>query len=142
MLAPQTNIQDKRLFTLSLIRTALIAAACLGLCIALAIVVPKATRLLDEADEALDGLAPTLAKMQDVADNLAVVSQELEDADLPALVEKTTTLIEDGQQTIDGASVALEETLAKVKSLDLDTLNDAIGDLSAIIDPLARLFGR
>lgn len=134
--------QEKTLVILSTVRTVLVAAACLALCIAIGVLAPKALTLLNEIDAAMEDLSPTLVKMQQVADNLAIVSQELDDADLPGLVEKTTALVEDGQTTIAGASVALEATLEKVEALNIDALNEAIGDLSAIIAPLARLFGR
>jgi hypothetical protein len=41
---------------------------------------------------------------------------------------------------VDTSEKSVEETVKKLDDLDLDSLNKAIKDLSAIISPLAKLF--
>lgn len=85
------------------------------------VLVPRASHTLQQADEVLT--------------DLAQVTEELEQADLPGLVDHMDTLIlESGE--------GVQEALEKVNSMDIDTLNDAIRDLQAIVEPLARFFGR
>ena len=44
--------------------------------------------------------------------------------------------------TVLAAQRDMEEALKAIESIDIETLNKAIADLSAIVEPLARLFGR
>ncbi len=83
--------------------------------------VPKAAATLERADE-------TLTKLDEITEGLA-------GADLPGLVKHMDELlVESGE--------GLEEALVKVNSMDIEKLNEAIGDLQAIVEPLARFFGR
>lgn len=86
-----------------------------------AVLVPRAAAALEKADE-------TLAKLDEVAEGLA-------ETDLPGLIKRTDGLLTDSGE-------GLQEALEKVNAIDIETLNKAIGDLQAIVAPLARLFGR
>lgn len=83
--------------------------------------VPKAAATLDKADE-------TLSKLDEVTEGLS-------QADLPGLIKHMDELLAESGE-------GLQEALEKVNSMDIETLNDAIGDLQAIVEPLARFFGR
>ena len=50
------------------------------------------------------------------------------------MVANVDTLVVSGQQS-------LEQSMDKLNSIDFDTLNQAIQDLSNVIQPLARLSG-
>ena len=68
----------------------------------------------------------------DVMADLAVVAQALADADLESIVENVTTLTEESQTVINNA-------LAKLNTVDIQTLNKAIKDLASIVEPLAKI---
>ena len=73
-----------------------------------------------------------------VLSNLETVSNELAAVDLAGMVDDVDTLVSDSQ-------TALTEALIKLNSIDLDSLNKAINNLSDVIEPLAKLgnlFGR
>ncbi len=66
--------------------------------------------------------------------DIEIVSAQLADADLPAMIEHVNTLVDSSQQSVQAAS-------SKIESIDIEALNQSIHDLNAIIEPLARLFG-
>ncbi len=86
-----------------------------------AVLVPKASNALEQAD--------------DVLGDLAEVTRGLREADLPGLVSDMDGLVSESGKGI-------QEALEKLNSVDIDKLNEAIGDLQAIVEPLARFFGR
>jgi len=69
-------------------------------------------------------LQPVVQDMSQAANNLTAISDQLAALDLEA--------------TVNG----LNQSAAKLEQLDIDTLNTAIKNLSDVIAPLARLFGR
>jgi len=77
----------------------------------------------------------TFAQAEEVLGNLAQVTEELEAADLPGLIDGLDDLV---MESKDG----IQEAMDTLGDVDIDTLNEAIGDLQAIVEPLARLFGR
>lgn len=92
---------------------------------AMCLLVPRAMRTLDAAGE-LMVQAGTLAAAADK--ELASVDRLLEHAD----------------SFVSNSESSLTETMEKVNAMDLDTLNQAIQDLQAVVEPLAntmRKFG-
>lgn len=79
--------------------------------------------------------ADTIAQAEEVLGNLARVTEDLSDADLPGLIDNLNGLV-----TESGAGI--QEAMETLGAVDIETLNEAIGDLQAIVEPLARLFGR
>ena len=75
-----------------------------------------------------------LTQTQTVLDNLESTTQQLAALDLAQMVANVDTLVVSGQQS-------LEQSMDKLNSIDFDTLNQAIQDLSNVIQPLARLSG-
>lgn len=67
-----------------------------------------------------------------VMDNLDTVTQALADADLGSMVESVNTLAADSQTVV-------SEAMEKLDTIDIDTLNKAIQDLAAVVEPLAKL---
>jgi len=80
-------------------------------------------------------LQPVVEEMSLAAQNLSAVSEELAALDLESTISGLDTTLATAQQS-------LSEGAAKLEQLDIDTLNKAITDLSEVIAPLARLFGR
>lgn len=66
--------------------------------------------------------------------NIQTISQELADADLPGMIDNVDSLVSTGETSIQTA-------VDKLNSIDFDSLNTAIRDLSNVVRPLSRLFG-
>lgn len=73
-----------------------------------------------------------IGQMQIVLGNLENATRDLTSLDLTGMIADVDTLVVTGQQT-------LEQTMEKLNSLDIDTLNQTIQDLAAVVEPLARL---
>ena len=84
-------------------------------------------------------LVPQLQALTEQADivmtNLETVTEELTKLDLEAMVENIDSLVGTSQG---GVSSAIE----KLEQIDIDTLNEAISDLSDVIEPLAKVANR
>lgn len=72
-----------------------------------------------------------VTQMERVLGNLEVVTTELAEVDFAQMVDAVNTLVATGQ-------AGLEETVSSLKSIDFETLNQAIKDLAAVIEPMAK----
>ena len=100
----------------------LIAAVCCVIFLAAALVlVPRIVDLSARADA--------------VVRNLESITAELEEVDFKGIAENLDALVINSQ-------TSLQEATAKLNGIDLESLNQAIQDLAAVVSPLARLFGR
>lgn len=68
-------------------------------------------------------------------DSVNVVAKELEEANLGQMVTDIDNLVTSSDQSV-------KEALRQINSVDIKTLNQAIQDLSNLISPLARFFGK
>ena len=68
------------------------------------------------------------------AENVAIAAQESLD-EIDSMVENFNGVIVDNTDSVNKA-------LTKVGSFDVDSLNRSIEELTSILDPLAKLFGR
>ena len=91
-------------------------------------------------------LAPSLFSL---TARLDTISQNLADVDIAKMSQNINTLTEKTSEGIDTllgeAAITLGEaskTLSSLNELDIEKLNQSIDDLAAIVDPLAKLFGR
>lgn len=75
------------------------------------------------------------ADWQGLISDLETVSNQMANANLGSIVEEVNGLVQSSQES-------LEQTMEKFNSIDFDTLNKAINDLSKVVEPLAKLFGR
>ncbi len=87
---------------------------------------------------------------------LDTVSSQLEQADLTKMLgdvqdlvldaqgmtADAQTMIADAHETLTKSAEGLDGAVSHISGIDIDGLNEAIGDLAAVIEPLARLFGR
>lgn len=105
---------------------ALVGAVC-GIA-ALALV----ARMLPQLEEVLPRIQGVLTQMQTVLGNLEQTTAQLASIDLQGMVADVDALVATGQ-------VSLEQTMEKLDSIDIDTLNRAIADLSKVIESLAKI---
>jgi len=73
------------------------------------------------------------AQTQVVLSNLTQVTDQLADMDLGAMIENVDELVVTSQSGVDQA-------MKKLNQIDFDTLNQAISDLSDVVEPLASFF--
>lgn len=73
---------------------------------------------------------------------LDMIATDINEADLPGMFDEINTLVQDGQAAASTAATGVEDALARIEKLDIETLNKTIQDFAAVVEPLSRLFGR
>ena len=111
----------------------LICAAIVAL--AVAVLIPRAVKTLrgiDAATEELNSVAATLNQVDFVgmSESISELTEQGKDT--------LNTALGDVETSLDSMQTALDN----ISKLDVDGLNQSIADLSAIVDPMARLFGK
>lgn len=101
------------------ILTAIVVVCCVGVIWMISDVMPQLQALSVQAESTLT--------------NLQGITQQLAQADLQGMVN-------DVDQLVSSSQAAVEQTMTKMNRLDLDTLNKAIADLAAVIEPMAKFF--
>lgn len=89
----------------------------------------------------LPRLSKTIDELNAVALNSQQITQELSQADLDGVINSLTDTLNSVQDLVDANSDTVAESLKKLETLDIDTLNQAIDSLYQVVNPLARLFG-
>ena len=86
----------------------------------------------------LAGIAPRLLTLSDqlqtILQDLSVVSSEFAKLDLAGMVTNVDTLVLSAQDS-------LQQITKKLDAINIDSLNQAIAHLAALIAPLAKFFG-
>ena len=76
-----------------------------------------------------------------LVDQLSIVADNLEQIDVTYMTESVTNLAVPGTERLETAMRQVTAALENLNKLDIDTLNQSIADLGAIVEPMARLFG-
>ena len=76
-----------------------------------------------------------------LVDQLSIVADNLEQIDVTYMPESVTNLAVTGTESLETAMRQVTAALENLNKLDIDTLNQSIADLGAIVEPMARLFG-
>ena len=121
----KTNRQQVRLTRLVCI-FALVAAICCGCTLYLVYSV------LPEITEILPQISTVASQMQTVLSNLEQATRQLSGMDFTGMVEDVDILVTTAQSS-------LEQTMGKLNSIDFNTLNKAIADLSKVVEPMSKL---
>lgn len=101
------------------------AASCVAAMVMIAGILPQLEQILPQINT-------VLTQLQTVLGNLEQTTAQLAEVDLQSMVTNVDTLVTTGQ-------AGLEQTMEKLNSIDFDTLNQAIADLSKVIEPLAKI---
>ena len=88
----------------------------------------------------LPQLQEAALQAETVLTNLETVTTELAQADLIGLVENVDALVTTVDGLVGTSQEGVEQTMAKINAIDFDALNDAIQDLSDVIEPIAKFF--
>lgn len=122
--ALQTALAKKRLFWVRL------GSVFLG--VTMLIVLVTVTTLMPQLEAALDTAGG-------VMENLTQLSAQLQEADLPAILENLDKTLTQSRSSL----VDVSEAVRSISSIDFAGLNDAILDLQRVLrNPLGSLFGR
>ena len=73
-----------------------------------------------------------VSQMQTVLGNLESATAQLSVVDFSGMIGDVEALVTTAQES-------LEQTMGKLNSIDFDTLNKAIEDLSKVVEPMSRL---
>ena len=88
----------------------------------------------------LPQLQEAALQAETVLTNLETVTTELAQADLIGMVENVDALVTNVDGLVGTSQEGVEQTMAKINAIDFDALNDAIKDLSDVIEPIAKFF--
>ena len=89
--------------------------------------------LLPQVSAIMADIPGLVTQLERVLANLEVVTGDLATVDFETMVTGINALVSTGQ-------VSLEETVAKLNAIDFESLNTAIKNLSAVVEPLASFF--
>lgn len=112
---------------------ALVAAvSCVAVLVTVSRILPQLEEFLPQLQEILPQINTVLAQLQTVLGNLEQTTNQLAEVDLQSMVTNVDTLVTTGQES-------LKLTMEKLNSIDFQTLNQAIADLSKVIEPLVKI---
>ena len=96
---------------------------------------------LVKVNQLLPQVQDITAQMQGVLGNMEQAAGQLAELDIRGIVENVETLVGNVDMLAVSAQDSLKQTMTKLNTIDFETLNKAIEDLSAVIQPLADFFG-
>ena len=82
-------------------------------------------------------LEATLEKTDRLLTDVEQITRQIEESDIPALMESMDVLAEEGGLSLQ----SIREAAETLSNLNMEKLNQAVSDLQKAISPLARLFG-
>ena len=122
----KSNSRQTRYARLQFVFTLIAATACVALLLTGMKILPQ--------------LKNTVAQAEIVLDNLEAVTSELAESDVSGMVENMDTLVTNVDGLVSSSQEGLEQTIQKINTIDFDALNDAIKDLSDVVEPIAKFF--
>lgn len=105
-----------------------LAAVC---CIVLFVMVYQA---LPQVKDVMTQMQTMMTQMEGTMVNLEEITGELAEVDMSSMVSNVDQLVSSGKTSI-------EETMEKLNLIDFSALNQAIQNLSNVIEPLAKFVG-
>lgn len=95
----------------------------------------RVTQVVPQIQALAEQIATLSSQAETVLTNLETVTDELAKSDINGMVQDVNDLVTTSRSGV-------EQALVKIDAIDIDALNKAIADLSAVISPLANLIGR
>ncbi|MBP0981716.1 MAG: hypothetical protein J5968_05880, partial [Oscillospiraceae bacterium] len=84
------------------------------------------------------------SQLETVLANLEVVTTQIAELDLKGMVQSAEgdlkTMVQNVDSLVNTSQAGVQETLKKLNSIDFAKLNQAINDLSAVVEQLSRFF--
>ncbi|MEG2350419.1 MAG: hypothetical protein RSB57_07910 [Hungatella sp.] len=83
-----------------------------------------------------------LPKVNDTFQNMDIIMKDLEQITAELAAADLQQMITDVDHLVTSSEQNIQDALTQVNSIDIDTLNQAIKNLSDVISPLANFFNR
>lgn len=133
----ESNRQQARYAKWQCIFTAIAAVCCVSLFLLVYIKMPALQELSIKMENVLTDLEVITQQlsgsMETVLENLETVTAQLAEVDLGAMVESVDDLVTTSQ-------AGVEQAMDRLNTIDFKKLNQAIGDLADVVEPLAKFF--
>ena len=88
----------------------------------------------------LPQLQEAVRQAETVLSNLESVTNELANANLTGMVKNIDALVANVDGLVSVSQEGVTEAVGKINAINFDALNDAIKDLSEVIEPIAKFF--
>ena len=108
------------------------ALCCIVTFVAIYQILPQLAEIVPQITGVIPEITEVISQMQVVLTNLEKTTSQLAQMDISTMVTDVSELVATGQ-------AGLEQTMAKLDSIDFTALNKAIKDLSAVVEPLAKI---
>lgn len=109
------------------------ASCCILLLFAVVSHIPQLQALTTQIKDMASQLQGLASQAETVMTNLESVSQALAEVDLSSMVTNVNSLVVSSQDGV-------KQTMEKLNTIDFEALNQAISNLSAVVEPLAKFF--
>ena len=133
----ESNRQQARYAKWQCIFTAIAAVCCVSLFLLVYIKMPALQELSIKMENVLTDLEVITQQlsgsMETVLENLETVTAQLAEVDLGAMAESVDDLVTTSQ-------AGVEQAMDRLNTFDFKKLNQAIGDLADVVEPLAKFF--
>ncbi|MBQ5927964.1 MAG: hypothetical protein IIW96_02180 [Oscillibacter sp.] len=133
----ESNRQQARYAKWQCIFTAIAAVCCVSLFLLVYIKMPALQELSIKMENVLTDLEVITQQlsgsMETVLENLETVTAQLAEVDLGAMAESVDDLVTTSQ-------AGVEQAMDRLNTIDFKKLNQAIGDLADVVEPLAKFF--
>jgi len=121
-----SNRRQARCAAVQLIFTAVTMIAFLALLMTVINILPQLQEMVEQAETVLG--------------NLEAVTNELANADLTGMVKNIDTIVDNVNDLVSTSQDGVTQAVQKINGINFDALNDAIKDLSDVIEPIAKFF--
>ena len=128
----KSNRKQTALTRLQLILSTISIVCCLIVLFSVLKVFPKIQTIITEA-------GTVVVNMEDLTEELAKAEFTGVVSNIDALVGDVDELIGNVDKLVSTSQSGVEETMTKINAVDFDALNQAIQDLSDVIEPLAKI---
>lgn len=112
----------------------LVAALCfVGVFLLVYDFLPQISQILSEITGIVTEIPGIVSQLEEVLTNLQDVTEKLTAVDFGGMIDGVNSLVASGQS-------GLEQTVSKLNAIDFESLNKAIQNLEAVVEPLAKFF--
>ena len=113
---------------LQMILSVISVICCAALLVAGLTFLPKVQSIVSEAET--------------VVYNMEALTDELAKTEFTDVVDNINSLVSNVDDLVETSQAGVEQTMTKINAIDFDALNNAIDDLSKVIEPLANVVKR
>ena len=124
----KTNRKQAVFARFQVIISVLLVLCCVVLLIAGFTILPKIQAIITEAEN--------------VVLNMELLTTELAKTNVTDVINDIEALVSNVDELVSTSQTGVEQTMTKINAIDFDALNNAIRDLSNVIEPLAKVVKR